>query len=84
LTKKNSAVAFAAIEKAVQKYTIPYLKDKWGCFNQTEPFEFNDCTYHVPWNNESLLAHWTRPPDAVQSEKIDFLLSESYMLPEDT
>jgi hypothetical protein len=57
-------------------YTVPYLKEKWGCFNQTDRFEFQNCTFATPWNSSDL-TRWEKPSDALQNEKVEFLLAES-------
>jgi GT2 family glycosyltransferase len=76
LNTNTSTVTFSAIQKAVQRFTVPYLTEKWGCFNQSHGFKVSNCTYSVPWGNQSL-SHWVKPSAALQKEKIAFLLANS-------
>lgn len=79
LSKNTSSVAFKAIQKATRRFTIPYLSEKWGCFNQSH-FALTNCTFATPWNG-SELSSWEKPSGALQSEKVDFLLRETQKAP---
>ena len=77
LNKQTSRVTFHAIQKTTQRFTIPYLREKWGCPKDEEPFRFQHCNLTAPWGGEKSIKHWVPPTEALQKEKLDFLLAES-------
>ena len=75
LTKKTSSVTFLAIQRTTQKYTVPYLTQKWGCTAGGD-LDLEKCSYKAPFGNQSL-EFWPQPSEALQQEKIEYLLTES-------